>query len=364
MAGLIRRVLALNAGSSSLKWALFDGEARTAGATIGDTDAGAAVGQLVGDLAAHGAPPEAVGHRVVHGGPHLTADARVDDGVIAALRKAAPFAPLHLPAQIRALEAATAAWPSAPQVACFDTSFHATLPEEATRLPIAEKLHAAGVRRYGFHGLSYEYVVSAVGAEALGRAVIAHLGSGSSLAAIEGGRSIDTTMGLTPLGGVMMGTRPGDLDPGVVLHLLTVSGYDARAVEHTFDRESGLLGVSGRTADMRALLEARAAGDARADLAVRMYCRSVRKAVGALATVLGGLDTLVFTAGIGEHAAAIRAEIARGLEPLGARVDEARNAAHAALISPDGAGCTVRVVRTDEEIVIARHVRSVLTIHG
>jgi acetate kinase len=233
------------------------------------------------------------------------------------------------------------------------------MPAVAQRLPLPRALWDAGIRRYGFHGLSYEYVVQAVGAAALGRAVIAHLGNGASLAAVRDGRSVDTTMGFTPAGGCMMGTRPGDLDPGVLVHLLAQRGYDAAALERLVERESGLRGVSGLTADMQTLLTRRADEPAAGE-AVELFCYSVRKHVGALAAVLGGLDTLVFTGGIGEHAAPVREEICRGLEHLGIRLDARRNAAHAAVVSAAESRCTVRVVPTDEDLMIARHTRAAL----
>jgi acetate kinase len=240
------------------------------------------------------------------------------------------------------------------QVACFDTAFHRTMPAAARRLPIPARFDAAGVRRYGFHGLSYEYVVGSLGAAARGRAVVAHLGSGASMAAIREGASVDTTMGFTPAGGLVMSSRSGDLDPGVLVHLLRTEEHDADDLERIVERESGLTGVSGRTGDMRELLECRG-DDADAALAVDMFCTRVRMQVGAYAALLGGIDNLVFTGGIGERSAPVRTEICAGLEHLGVEIDEARNRDDAAVVSPDGASCVVRVVPTDEELVIARH---------
>jgi len=382
------RILCLNGGSSSVKVALFaldaaetrlfvgavegtDGGARrlwlrgTDGGLLADgridvAGADGAVHALLDALAAHGAGvPAAVGHRVVHGGPEHAAPERVDARLLAALRRLVPFAPLHLPVALAGIEAVAARLPGVPQVVCFDTAFHRGMPAVAQRLPLPRALWDAGIRRYGFHGLSYEYVVQAVGAAALGRAVIAHLGNGASLAAVRDGRSVDTTMGFTPAGGCMMGTRPGDLDPGVLVHLLAQRGYDAAALERLVERESGLRGVSGLTADMQTLL-ARRADEPGAREAVELFCYSVRKHVGALAAVLGGLDTLVFTGGIGEHAAPVREEICRGLEHLGIRLDARRNAAHAAVVSAAESRCTVRVVPTDEDLMIARHTRAAL----
>jgi acetate kinase len=214
------------------------------------------------------------------------------------------------------------------------------------------------VRRYGFHGLSYEYVVASLGAKALGRAVLAHLGGGSSLAAVRDGHSVDTTMGFTPAGGLVMGTRPGDMDPSLVVYLLG-RGYDARSLGELLNTQCGLQGLSGSTSDVRELL-ARRKGDPRAKMALDVYVFSARKWVGAMAAVLGGIDTLVFTGGIGEHAPSIRAEIACGLEHLGVHVDAARNDQNAAIISPDGTSCSVYVVRTDEERMVARHTRALV----
>jgi acetate kinase len=227
------------------------------------------------------------------------------------------------------------------------------MPAVARRLPIPAALDRAGVRRFGFHGLSCEYVVGAVGADALGRAVVAHLGSGASLTAIDAGRSVDTTMGLTPTGGVVMATRTGDLDPGVMLHLAREHGLAPDALEHLVNQQSGLLGLSGTTGDMRALLEARRSGDTAAALAVDVFCTSVRKHVGSLAAVLGGIDTLVFTGGIGEHAPSVRAIACAGLAHLGIVLDLDRNERSDGVIS--GGDVTVRVVATDENLVIARH---------
>ena len=382
------RILCLNGGSSSVKVALFAldaAETRVFVGAVEGTDGGTgrlwlrgtdggllvdgrvdvagpggAVHALLDALASHGAGvPAAVGHRVVHGGPQHAAPERVDARLVAALRRLVPFAPLHLPVALAGIEAVAARLPGVPQVACFDTAFHRGMPAVAQRLPLPRALWDAGIRRYGFHGLSYEYVVQEVGAAALGRAVIAHLGNGASLAAVRDGRSVDTTMGFTPAGGCMMGTRPGDLDPGVLVHLLAQRGYDAAALERLVEHESGLRGVSGLTADMQTLLTRRADEPAAGE-AVELFCYSVRKHVGALAAVLGGLDTLVFTGGIGEHAAPVREEICRGLEHLGIRLDARRNAAHAAVVSAAESRCTVRVVPTDEDLMIARHTRAAL----
>jgi acetate kinase len=352
-------VLCVNSGSSSLKTALFavdDTTEHDLGRAVQPVDAGdhrAALDAALATFDEQGLPaPAAAGHRVVHGGPHHAEPVLVDDAVLTELRGLEPFAPLHIPAAISGIEAIGARW-DVPQVACFDTAFHHDMPALAQRLPLPDAITGAGVRRYGFHGLSYEYVVGAVGAADLGRGVIAHLGNGASMVAVRDGRSVDTTMGFTPAGGLVMSTRTGDLDPGVPVYLLRERGYDAERLEQLVDRESGLVALGG-TSDMRALVE-RAGRDPRAAFAVTAFCYHARQHVGALAATLGGLDTLVFTGGIGEKAASVRADICRGLDHLGVVLDPAANEAHAGVISVTGAGCFVRVVPTDEDRVIARH---------
>jgi len=361
-------VLCVNAGSSSLKLALFgvgSGSARDDEQLWRWSADGLDLAGGFAALAAAGQPePDAVGHRVVHGGTRFTIPVPIDDVVLDELRALVPLAPLHEPAAIAGIEAARAARPGVPQIACFDTAFHATLSDEAARLPLPARFWNAGVRRYGFHGLSYEYVVDRLGADRLGRSVVAHLGNGASLCAIDGGRSVDTTMGFTPTGGIVMGTRSGDLDPGVLVHLLAEDPVlGAEGLDEVVNRESGLLGLSGTSSDMRTLLAARADGDRDADLAIAVFCRTIRKQIGAYAAVLGGLDTIVFTGGIGEHAAAIRSEVVAGLGFLGVTVDEMMNASPvldqgAAAISPPGAAVDVLVVATDEDRMIARHTAS------
>ena len=353
-------VLCVNSGSSSLKTALFEVDGTTEhelGRAAQPVEAGDYTAALDAALAAfdeRGLPqPGAAGHRVVHGGPHHAEPVLVDDGVLGELREVGPFAPLHIPAAISGIEAIGDRW-DIPQVACFDTAFHKDMPALAQRLPLPDVLTEAGLRRYGFHGLSYEYVVGAMGAAALGRAVIAHLGNGASMVAVREGRSVDTTMGFTPTGGLVMSTRTGDLDPGVPVYLLREHGYDAERLERLVDRESGLVALSGGTSDMQELVERRVQ-DPRAAFAVDAFCYHARQHVGALAATLGGLDTLVFTGGIGEKAASIRAGICRGLEHLGVAIDDMANDAHADVISAPDSACVVRVVRTDEDVVIARH---------
>ena len=363
------KVLCVNAGSSSLKLAMVDaradGESRLRDKELHVTkDGGAAAEVLAGALHEWGqGTPDAIGHRLVHGGPDQVAPLRIDKDARARLERAVPFAPLHLPSELATVDAAARVYPDVPQVACFDTAFHVTLPDVARRLPIAEWADAQGVRRYGFHGLSYEYVVTHLGADVLGPAVIAHLGSGASLAAIQGGRSIDTTMGMSPTGGIMMGTRTGDLDPGALVHLLDVKKWNVRELEHFVNHECGLLGVSTTTSDMRKLLAARDS-DPRARLAVDLFVYTLQKAIGALAVSLGGLGSLVFTGGIGARSSVVRAEVCARLAFLGVALDAAKNEESAAIISAPGPRCTVRVIETDEEVVIARHVRACLDPNG
>src|SRR5205814_5983928 len=307
----------------------------------------------------HSPRPAAVGHRLVHGGPDHAAPERVTPQLMASLRRLIAFAPLHLPSALQGIEAVAARFPGLPQVACFDTAFHRRMPEVAQRFPLPRALWDEGLRRYGFHGLSYEYIVETLGTAARGRTIIAHLGNGASMAAVRDGQPVDTTMGFTPTGGFMMGTRSGDLDPGILLHLLAHEGYDVEALERLVDHEAGLLGVSGISADMKTLLAVRGHEPAAA-AAVELFCHQLRKHVGALAAVLGGIDTLVFTGGIGEHAAPVRWEACSGLEHLGIHLDSERNARHDPVISADRSACTVRVVPTDEDLMIARHTRSVL----
>jgi len=299
-------------------------------------------------------PPDAVGHRLVHGGPALRAPTLVDDAVLAQLRAATPFARRDLPAAVAAVATVRARVPAIPQVVCFDTGFHASLPESQWRLPIPRSLGDGGVRRYGFHGLACEHIVGSLGAATLGRAVIVHLGDEVSVTAVAEGRSIATTTGFTPTGGLPAGTRSGDLDPGVLVYLEREAGYDAEHLATLVDEESGLLGLGG-SSDVRELLARRDRGHRDAALAIEVLCTDVAMAVGAAVACLGSLDTVVFTAGIGERAATIRAEICMRLAHLGVRVDRDRNERHASIISDDEAVVTTRVVGSDELAVVARH---------
>jgi acetate kinase len=253
--------------------------------------------------------------------------------------------------------------PDLKQVACFDTAFHQSQPALARAYALPRELTDSGVRGYGFHGLSYEYIRETLGHDIKERVIIAHLGNGASMAALKSGRPMDTTMGFSALGGLMMGTRTGDLDPGILLYLMDEKGYDARHLEKLLDQRSGLLGVSGISSDMKTLLEQRA-DEPHAAQAIELFCYSARKSVGALAAVLGGLDMLVFTGGIGERAAPVRWMICRGLEYLGIHLDPGRNDAHADTISADQGPCKVRVIPTNEDLMIARHTRTLLLSGG
>ncbi|MCK8783297.1 acetate/propionate family kinase [Roseomonas sp. NAR14] len=307
----------------------------------------------------------AIGHRVVHGGPDLAEPVVVDAAVTEKLRALAALAPLHQPHNLAGIDAATRRFPGVPQVACFDTAFHRHHPWEADTFALPPEFYARGIRRYGFHGLSYEYIAHSLAETdpdlAAGRVVVAHLGNGSSLCAMRGGRSLDSTMGFTALDGVPMGTRCGQIDPGVLLHLMQEEGMSAGAVSALLYGNSGLRGMSGVSQDVRALS---ASDRPEAAAALRYYAYRVRREIGALAAAMGGLDALVFTAGIGENARDLRGEICAGLEFLGIRIDAARNEANAPVISADGtpgdASVRVLVRPTDEEGMIARHVIATL----
>lgn len=382
-------ILCLNSGSSSLKFGLYrlsegteallasgaveriglpdgrlwvrDGEREVLADASGDfSDHAAAVQATFQALRQLELPsPVAVGHRVVHGGADYAAHQPVTPQLISILRTLIPLAPLHLPGALQGMQSVTARFPGLPQVACFDTAFHRRMPEIAQRFPLPAELWEEGVRRYGFHGLSYEYILETLGPAARGRVIIAHLGNGASMAAVRDGAPLDTTMGFTPTGGFMMGTRSGDLDPGVVLYLLNEKGYDAPRLDQLVNHQAGLLGVSGISPDMKTLLEQRERAPSAAQ-AVALFCYQARKQIGALTAALGGLDTLVFTGGIGERAAPVRWEICRGLECLGIHLDRERNAAHTDPISTARSRCTVRVIPTNEDLMIARHTRNLL----
>jgi acetate kinase len=302
-----------------------------------------------------------VGHRVVHGGVDYAAPVRIEPGVLARLEALCPLAPLHQPHNLAGIRAVAAAQPELPQVACFDTAFHRGHPELADWFALPRRFYDEGIRRYGFHGLSYEYIASVlpeVAPEiAKGRVVVAHLGSGASMCAIHAGRSMDSTMGFTALDGLPMGTRCGALDPGVVLHLIRAHGMDADAIERMLYQECGLKGISGISNDMRALL---ASDDVRAAQAIDLFVWRIARELGALAAVLGGLDGLVFTAGIGERSAAIRARVCERAAWLGIQLDDAANHAGGPRISSAGSKVAAYAIPTDEEQMIARHTRAVL----
>jgi acetate kinase len=371
-----RTILVLNSGSSSLKFGLFrhagddeslllEGSAEGIGRDDGSLRIKAPDGQVLVQqervlesqidalqklaqvlTEQHHARPSAVGHRVVHGGPHLRAHQRITADVRRQLHDAVHFAPLHIPPALALIDEAEKIFDDAPHFACFDTAFHATLPPRAAHLALPRRYAEAGVMRYGFHGLSYESLVTRLGADLPARAVFAHLGNGSSVCALRDGQSIDTSMGLTPTGGVPMGTRSGDLDPGVLLYLMRVEKLDAGALETLLNRESGLAGYADGESDMQALEKRAAAGDANASLALDAFATAVRKTIGGYAALLGGIDLLVFTGGIGEHSGEIRRRVCDGLAFMG-------------LTESDPAG-KVRAIHTEEEKQIARHCRTLL----
>jgi acetate kinase len=305
----------------------------------------------------------ALGHRVVHGMKHIQPEI-VTGNLLRELDRVRPYDPDHLPREIELIEAFRRRHPELPQVACFDTAFHQTMPRVAKLLPIPRRFDAKGVQRYGFHGLSYAYLMEELarveGAKAArGRVILAHLGNGASLAAVRGGKSIDTSMGFTPTAGLVMSTRSGDLDPGLAPYLARTARITTKQFYNMVNHESGLLGISETSSDMRDLL-ARETNDVRAAEAVALFCYQAKKWIGSFAAALGGLDTLVFSAGIGENCPAIRARICAGLEFLGVELNEKRNAVNAWLISPNAGRVKVRVIRTDEELMIARSVCRVL----
>jgi acetate kinase len=305
----------------------------------------------------------AVGHRIVHGGERHREPQRVAPWVVDDLRALVPIDPNHLPQAIAAIEAVGRTYPAVPQVACFDTAFHGRMPRVARLYALPSRLAEEGIIRYGFHGLSYEYVMEKLRRlepeAAAGRVVVAHLGNGASMAAVRGGVGVDTTMGFTPTGGLVMGTRSGDLDPSVPLYLLEERGLTPTEVSDLLNKRAGLIGVSGTSADMRDLLR-REPADGRAAEAVALFCYQAKKFLGALAAALGGLDALVFTGGIGEHSATVRERVCEDLEFLGIRLDTDRNAAHARVVSSDASGVRVLIVPTDEDLMVARHTRRLI----
>ena len=387
-------IVVLNAGSSSIKFSLFAlrGEAlepgvrgqiegiytaphfiarERTGATLAEKrwgegaklGHGGALDHLIAFIRERlgGDRLTGIGHRVVHGAMEYTRPVRLDRAVLKALEKFVPLAPLHQPHNLAPIALLFERLPDVPQVACFDTSFHRTNPEIAQMFAIPAALHAEGIRRYGFHGLSYEYVASQLpaldGRAAAGRTVVLHLGNGSSMCAIQAGKSIASTMGFTAVEGLPMGTRCGSIDPGVMLYLMDQRGMDARAIEKLIYHQSGLLGVSGISSDMRTLLEST---EPRAKLAVDLYLYRVRRELGSLSAALQGLDAIVFTAGIGENSMVLRERICRDAAWLGIEVDPAANARGGPRISTAGSRTSAWVVPTNEELMIARHTRGVL----
>jgi acetate kinase len=363
-------ILTINAGSSSLKCATYstDPFERISFESIDRAGESAAPAIDWLDRRFGLASIAAVGHRIVHGMDY-SEPMRITQSVLDELHRIGPYDPEHLPQVIALIEEIRSRFPELPQIACFDTAFHRDLPRVARILPIPRRFEAMGVRRYGFHGLSFAYLMRELaqlpgpqGLEnaARGRVILAHLGNGASLAAIRDGKCIDTTMGFTPAGGLPMGTRSGDLDPGVAWFMTTAGGLSPGRFHDVVNHESGLLGISETSADMRVLENLEKAGDIRAAEAIEMFCYQTRKWIGSYAAALAGIDTLVFSGGIGENSSRTRARICDGLQFLGVEIGQSRNSSHAAMISTGRV--QVRVIRTDEEFMIARHVRELLKI--
>jgi acetate kinase len=329
-----------------------------------EAGAGSGLGRGDAPAAPGGASFAAVAHRVVHGGSRFSAPQRVDQTLLDELRRLIPIDPNHLPQALSLIERIATRYPQVTQVACFDTAFHRSLPRVAQLYALPPRFWEAGVRRYGFHGLSCEFILDSLraidAAAAAGRVIIAHLGNGASLTAVRHGESVETTMGFSPAGGLVMGTRLGDIDPSVLLYAVQQEHASAEALSRLVNAESGLQGVAQTSHDMRDLL-AREATDPRAADAVALFCHTARKHLGALAAVLGGLDTLIFTGGIGEHAAPVRERFCADLGFLGIALDADRNRDHAAIISREGTAATVRVMKTDEDRMLARHAARLLS---
>ncbi|MET0402724.1 MAG: acetate/propionate family kinase [Cystobacter sp.] len=383
-------LLVINSGSSSLKFGLyahhagqeavlFKGTVRHIGGGPGTLSLQDARGQQVFEESApypsqreafaramerlealHAAPPVAIGHRVVHGGPRLREHRALTPEVLQTLEETVHFAPLHVPPALELIHLARERHPSVPQFACFDTVFHRSLPEEAAVVPVPRAYRDQGVERYGFHGLSYESVVERLKPQLPERTVVAHLGSGASLAALRHGVSVDTSMGFTPTGGIPMGTRTGDLDPGILLWLLRQGTLDAGALESLVNHDAGLQALSGGTSDLSELTRAAHGGDASAALALTVFVRSIAKTIGGYAAVLGGLELLVFTGGIGENSALVRRRVCEMLAHLGVTLDPPRNEDGQGFISSPGSRCTVRILPSEEEEQIARHTRHLM----
>jgi acetate kinase len=382
------RILTINSGSSSLKVALYaigDRETLILGVEVDQIGKSASQfrvthgrGQQPVDLQARianqneafdaalevlqrqalGENLDAISHRIVHGGRRYVEPQLITPQLMAELRALVPIDPDHLPQAIMDIENVNRKYPDVSQIACFDTAFHRTMPRVAQLCPLSAQYFDKGILRYGFHGISYEYVMSELrildGDLANGRVVVAHLGNGASMAAIRGGRSLDTSMGFTPASGLLMGTRSGDIDPGVLVHLLALKNQSAEDISALINKQAGLLGVSGISADMQDLLAQEEANSNAAD-AIALFCYRAKKYLAAYAAVLGGLDIVVFTAGIGEHAPMIRERICTGLEFLGIQIDPDRNRLNASVISSDDSRVKVRVVKTNENLMLARH---------
>lgn len=394
MKSIKNNLLTINGGSSSIKFALYEtegslkqllyGEIENIGTknavlnfgdainnkkntiNINTVDYDESVNHLIDwlELQDGFTSVKAIGHRIVHGMQHTDAE-KITATLIDELKQICPYDPEHLPGEIKLIEIFAKRYPALVQVACFDTSFHTTMPHVAKLLPIPRKYFAMGIQRYGFHGLSYAYLMqelnSIAGNEtAKGKIILAHLGNGASLAAVKEGKCIDTSMGFTPASGLVMGTRTGDLDSGVAWYLMQVEKLTPKQFNHLINHESGLLGISETTSDMRELIKNRNT-DSRAADALNLFCYQTKKYVGAYAAALEGLDTLVFSAGIGEHSPEVRSQICDGLQFLGINLDEIKNRNNEAIISADKSKITVRVMQTNEQLLIARLVCDVLS---
>jgi acetate kinase len=381
-------ILTINSGSSSLKLGLYrtdadstdpqplyrgatDGVGKPGGSLTITDSAGKAIlredashdsqstalthaAQKLHDLS--NVQPDAIGYRIVHGGPHLREHCRITPQVLDMLRAAVHYAPLHIPAALVLIHTADRLYPDTPAFACFDTAFHTTMPPEASTYPIPLRFREQGVQRYGFHGLSYESIVTSFGTAIPARLTVAHLGNGASLCAIANGRSVDTSMGLTPTGGIPMGTRTGDLDPGVVLFLARNGHLNSEELESVLNHDSGLTGLSDGISDLRELTTAADQGSTTARQAIAIFCRSIAKTAAGYAAVLDGLDSLVFTGGIGEHSALVREQVCRQLAFLGIAVDSQANHRNASVISQKTSPIRVQIIPADEDGRIAHHV--------
>jgi acetate kinase len=386
-------VICLNTGSSSLKFALYELKHPESVVLSGSVEnIGSKDGRIKTDRKGHLASdqslavpthekavfaaldtlsrtklpaPVACVHRIVHGGPDLVEPVFIDERVMTELKRLTSLAPLHIPNELAAISAATRAFPEVPQIGCFDTAFHQRMPEVAKRLPLPQRLWQDGIRRYGFHGLSYESIVADLGPELKGRSIIAHLGNGCSMVALKDRIPLDTTMGLTPTGGLMMGTRSGDLDPGVLFYLMRKSSGRAQhspaRAERILNDDSGLLGVSGISRNMEKLIEVESRSVA-AKEAIELFCHCAVKFIGSLSMVLGGLDHLVFTGGMGEKSPEIRKRICKGLSLIDVRIDSIRNESNAEIVSHESSRCVVRAHPTHENLMMAKHAKRLLSL--